>query len=106
MKPARIAFVLACCCGAFSTLTVRAADEAPIGPLLEEPQSEEPQSIAGETLVTSSVKATRQGGFLKLDYIRSDPSGQAGTLDRTGDPPRFVVYQGNEEIGSGRFEYG
>ena len=101
MKPARITSLLACCCWAFLTLTVRAADQAPTAPALEGPQS-----IADETLVTSSVKVTRQGRFLKLDYLRSDPSGQAVTLDRTEDPPRFVVYQGNEEIGSGQFEYG
>ena len=68
-----------------------------------------PCKLAVGTPLKSSVKVERQGRFLKLDYQLRDAQGRNYTIYYTrdrGDPPRFVVYQGNRKIGSGNFQYG
>ncbi|NQT12567.1 MAG: hypothetical protein HQ582_07460 [Planctomycetes bacterium] len=57
--------------------------------------------------LTPEVTFTRSGKILTLDYRLLDAAGRdyrpsGGSLA----PPRFVVYQGEREIGSGSFEYG
>jgi hypothetical protein len=58
--------------------------------------------------LTNSVKASRQGRELSLDYVLLGAGGDAYTLaaeDRT-KPPSFAIYKGGKVIGSGDFEYG
>lgn len=55
---------------------------------------------------TPSVKVSRQGRFLKLDYELLDHDGQKCAINPTNDPPQFVVFKNGQQIGSGSFEYG
>jgi hypothetical protein len=59
--------------------------------------------------LTSTVTAQRRGRVLKLDYalVGADAADgwQYSSRDRSA-PPRFTIYQGGREIGSGTFEYG
>jgi hypothetical protein len=57
--------------------------------------------------LTSSVTAQRSGRLLKLNYQLLDGDGRKyrGKGDRA-HPPQFAVYQGDQQIGSGSFEYG
>jgi hypothetical protein len=53
------------------------------------------------------VTFKRSGKILTLDYKLLDAAGRNYRASgRSADPPRFVVYQGEREIGSGTFEYG
>ena len=60
--------------------------------------------IGGPLLPT--VEVTHQGRYLKLDYKLVDAEGRHYYGPKRPVAPRFVVYQDNEEIGSGKFAYG
>jgi hypothetical protein len=52
------------------------------------------------------VKATRQGRTLKLEYKLLDAAGRNWAGRHRAKEPRFTVYKGNRQIGSGSFRYG
>jgi hypothetical protein len=56
--------------------------------------------------LTSDVKVARSGRFLTLDYQLLDAGGRAYRGGESVNRPRFTVYRGDREIGSGSFEYG
>jgi hypothetical protein len=62
--------------------------------------------LAVGTPLKSTVSVNRQGRMLNLNYQLLDDQGRKYTNPNRSDPPRFVVYQGQREIGSGTFEYG
>ncbi len=53
-----------------------------------------------------SVEATRRGSRLTLDYALNDVSGRRYIATQSPDLPAFTVYNGDEKVGSGSFEYG
>jgi hypothetical protein len=53
-----------------------------------------------------SVTVKREGRLLKLDYRLLKADGQPSINSDRSHPPEFAVYQGDEKIGSGKFEYG
>jgi len=53
-----------------------------------------------------TLKVKRRGKALVLDYKLLGIGGEAYTKNERNKPPRLVVYNGDEEINSGRFEYG
>ena len=59
---------------------------------------------------TSSYQATvevhRTGRILELNYKLHDSIGQKASLGSQQPAPRFSVFKGDREIGSGTFEYG
>jgi hypothetical protein len=67
-----------------------------------------PQTVKVGTPLSSTVKITRQGPYLKLDYELVDAEGRSYTneLRHYSEPPRFVVYANDQKIGSGSFRYG
>lgn len=56
--------------------------------------------------LSQTVRAQRQGRVLALDYELAGTGGEKYRAGNRGEPPRFAVYKGDEEIASGRFEYG
>jgi hypothetical protein len=60
--------------------------------------------------LTHSVVAKRTGRLLNLNYQLLDGDGRKYRNDRLGGdrdkPPQFAIYQGDEKIGAGSFEYG
>ncbi len=56
--------------------------------------------------LTSTVTWQRRGSVLKLDYALIGADGWKYSSQDRSDPPRFTVYQGDREIGSGSFKYG
>ncbi len=62
---------------------------------------------AGGPLI-NSVSVQRNGNVLTLGYKLVDPIGnEYGSLQgRRDNPPGFVVYKGDKQVGSGTFEYG
>ncbi len=61
--------------------------------------------------LTPQVQVTRAGRLLNLDYQLVDASGRSRADElrqqqQRNTPPRFTVWQGGREIGSGTFEYG
>ena len=56
--------------------------------------------------LTPSVSVKRVGRFLKLDYQLLDANGRKYTVDARSSQPQFTIYQGDQKIGSGSFEYG
>lgn len=62
---------------------------------------------AGGALI-NSVSVQRNGSLLTLGYKLVDANGnEYGSLDgRRDNPPGFVVYKGDKQVGSGTFEYG
>jgi hypothetical protein len=55
---------------------------------------------------TPRVEVHRRGRTLQLDYKLTGFDGEPCIPPRSDQPPRFTVYSGDEEIGSGTFEYG
>ena len=58
--------------------------------------------------LTNSVTVTRRGNLLVFDYRLLGAGGdtyQLGTTDYS-KPPQFAVYQGDQKIASGNFEFG
>jgi len=56
--------------------------------------------------VTSTVTAKRRGSVLKLDYALVDAAGSKYSPRQRDQRPWFKVYQRDQEIGSGSFDYG
>lgn len=56
--------------------------------------------------LTLNVKTSRLFRTLKLDYELNDASGHTYLDGERADLPKFTVYKGGKEIGSGSFEYG
>jgi hypothetical protein len=73
---------------------------------------ETPHQLKVGAPLTPSVKVARRGRFLMLDYQLLDAGGRAYrggasvNRPRSISRPRFTVYRGEREIGSGSFEYG
>jgi hypothetical protein len=63
-----------------------------------------------QAVLTPHVQVTRAGRILRLDYQLLDDGGQNCTRQLLQQPhataPRFTIWQGGQEIGSGTFEYG
>jgi hypothetical protein len=55
--------------------------------------------------LTPQLEASRQGRVLELDYALVDAGG-GEYRPEDADPPRFTVYNGDQVVGSGAFEYG
>jgi len=53
-----------------------------------------------------TLKVKRRGKALVLDYKLIGIGGEAYTKNERNKPPRLIIYNGDEEINSGRFEYG
>jgi hypothetical protein len=53
-----------------------------------------------------TLKVKRRGKALVLDYKLLGIGGESYTNEDRNKPPRLIVYKGEEEINSGRFEYG
>ena len=53
-----------------------------------------------------TLKVKRRGKSLVLDYKLLGIGGESYNNNDRNKPPRLVVYNGDEEINSGRFEYG
>jgi hypothetical protein len=53
-----------------------------------------------------TIKVRRRGKALVLDYKLLGIGGESYTNEIRNKPPSFVVYKGDEELISGRFEYG
>jgi hypothetical protein len=70
--------------------------------------ADKPRRLRVGPPLTPSVEATRQGRFLNLQYQLLDATGNTFAPGEPDDrsPPKFVVRQGGQEIGSGQFEYG
>jgi hypothetical protein len=56
--------------------------------------------------LTPTVKVKRSGRLLTFDYQLLDADGRNYTDRSRSHPPKFAVYQGDQQIGSGTFEYG
>jgi hypothetical protein len=56
--------------------------------------------------LTPRVQVARWGRFLRLDYQLLDVGGRAYRGGQPTNRPRFTVYRGDRQIGSGSFEYG
>jgi hypothetical protein len=67
---------------------------------------ETPQQLKVGAPLRPSVKVARWGRFLTLDYQLLDAGGRAYRSGQPANRPRFTVYRGDREIGSGSFEYG
>jgi hypothetical protein len=52
------------------------------------------------------LEVKRRGKALVLDYKLLGIGGESYTKQGRNKPPRLIVYNGDEEINSGRFEYG
>jgi hypothetical protein len=66
----------------------------------------QPCRLEIDTRLTSTVTFQRRGSVLKLYYALVGADGWKYSPRDRSDPPRFTVYQGDREIGSGKFEYG
>ena len=53
-----------------------------------------------------SVTVNREGRLLKMDYQLLDGNGREYHSSEYDNPPTFIVYRGDQQIGSGTFEYG
>ena len=53
-----------------------------------------------------SLTVKRAGRLLTLDCQRLGANGQRAPNPDRDHPPKFAVYQGDRQIGSGTFEYG
>jgi hypothetical protein len=58
------------------------------------------------TSLQPTVGVKRAGRLLRLDYLLLDADGRRYRGGNAKDPPRFAVYQGENKIASGAFEYG
>lgn len=67
---------------------------------------ESPYQLKVGAPLKPSVRATRWGRFLRLDYQLVDAGRRPYRSEQRTNPPRFTVYRGDREIGSGSFEYG
>ena len=53
-----------------------------------------------------TIKVRRRGKALVLDYKLLGIGGESYNNNDRNKPPRLIIYNGDEEINSGRFEYG
>ena len=70
---------------------------------------EEPHRLQVGAPLKPELSATRSGRIVKLDHGLYDGGGRRYTYrgeNERPDPPRFTVYRGEQEVGSGAFEYG
>jgi hypothetical protein len=91
--------------GAPNCLAADSSSPAIDGRVLVTP--DEPGQLQAGAPLESELTFTRSGKILMLDYKLLDAAGR--DFSRSGaalGPPRFVVYKGDREIGSGTFEYG
>lgn len=56
--------------------------------------------------LSQTVRVDRRGSILVFNYELVGAGGEKYRGGNRGEPPRFAVYKGDEEIASGRFEYG
>jgi hypothetical protein len=70
--------------------------------------SDEPTIIKAGGALINSVSVQRNGSVLTFGYKLVDAIGnEYGSLQGSRDnPPGFVVYKGDKQVGSGTFEYG
>ena len=73
--------------------------------------AEEPVELALGAPLYATVDACRHGGFIEMDYMIVDGAGRRYRRNpeqaQTQPPaPTFTVYDGDEKVGSGSFEYG
>ena len=52
------------------------------------------------------LKVKRRGKALVLDYKLLGIGGESYNNNDRNEPPKLIIYNGDEEINSGRFEYG
>jgi len=67
---------------------------------------EKPYELDVGAPLTLNVKTSRLFRTLTLDYELNDASGRKYLDRERTDLPKFTVYLGEQEIGSGSFEYG
>ena len=56
--------------------------------------------------LSQTIKVKRRGKALVLDYKLLGIGGESYNNNDRNKPPRLIIYNGDEEINSGRFEYG
>jgi hypothetical protein len=66
----------------------------------------EPYQLRVGAPLNPSVKVTRHGRLLNMDYQLLDAAGRNYSGPERSDPPRFTVFKDGRMIGSGSFEYG
>jgi len=91
--------------GALNCLAADSLSPAIDGKFLVTP--DEPGQLQAGAPLKSELTFTRSGKILTLDYKVRDAAGRDQRSSGAAlGPPRFVVYRGEQEIGSGTFEYG
>lgn len=56
--------------------------------------------------LSQTVRVQRRGSILVFNYELVGAGGEKYRGGNRGQPPRFAVYKGDEEIASGKFEFG
>lgn len=68
---------------------------------------DQPCKLQAGAPLTPGLTLERSGKIVELDYGMVDAAGRRYSGGESSpDPPRFNVFQGDREIGSGTFEYG
>jgi len=68
---------------------------------------DQPCKLQAGAPLTPGLTLERSGKIVELDYGMVDAAGRNYSGGGASpEPPRFTVYQGDREIGSGTFEYG
>ncbi len=67
---------------------------------------DEPHTLRIGAPLRPSVEVDRQGRILKLDYKLLDAAGRQYLPQSLEGRPSFAVFNGDRQVGSGRFEYG
>lgn len=65
-----------------------------------------PYKLMAGAPLTPGVTVKRQGRMLTMDYQLLDAEGRKYINRANTNPPRFDIYQGDQKIASGSFEYG
>jgi hypothetical protein len=67
---------------------------------------DKPYRLSFDKPLTPTVTAKRTGRLLVLDCVIGSENGWKYRPSDRNNPPQFAVYQGDQQIGSGTFEYG
>ncbi len=68
--------------------------------------SDEPATLKIGGPLKQTVKVSRQGRLLVMNYELLGVGGEQYTGGSSGEPPTFTVYRGDKEIASDKFEFG
>jgi hypothetical protein len=65
-----------------------------------------PYKLKAGAPLTPSVTVKRHGRLLTMDYQLLDSTGRKYLNQGRTNPPQYAIYQGDQKIASGQFEYG